>query len=96
MMGGPPRARGGGARPSRKERNRVLRRAGINSATRRFGVIRWFRTLTTWASKEAKDLVEGVPSKVKEEGVLQGRADKIKRSSKRLGPSVRNQLSQPH
>ena len=45
------------------------------------------RTITSLGLKEAKDLVEGVPSKVKE-GVSKEEAEKIKKELEEAGATV--------
>jgi large subunit ribosomal protein L7/L12 len=51
------------------------------------GVIKVVRTVTGLGLKEAKDLVEGVPSTVKE-GVSKGDAETIKKQLEEAGASV--------
>ena len=54
---------------------------------KKIGVIKVVRTITNLGLKEAKDLVEGVPSKVKE-GVSKEEADKIKKELEEAGATV--------
>ena len=54
---------------------------------KKIGVIKVVRTITSLGLKEAKDLVEGVPSKVKE-GVSKEDADKIKKELEEAGATV--------
>ncbi|MEX1223460.1 MAG: 50S ribosomal protein L7/L12 [Pirellulales bacterium] len=54
---------------------------------KKIGVIKVVRTLTGLGLKEAKDLVEGVPSKVKE-GVEKEEAEKVKKELEEAGATV--------
>ena len=54
---------------------------------KKIGVIKVVRTITNLGLKEAKDLVEGVPSKVKE-GVSKEEAAKIKKELEEAGATV--------
>jgi large subunit ribosomal protein L7/L12 len=54
---------------------------------KKIGVIKVVRTITSLGLKEAKDLVEGVPSKVKE-GVSKEEAEKIKKELEEAGATV--------
>jgi large subunit ribosomal protein L7/L12 len=54
---------------------------------KKIGVIKVVRTLTSLGLKEAKDLVEGVPSKVKE-GVSKEEAGKVKKELEDAGATV--------
>jgi large subunit ribosomal protein L7/L12 len=54
---------------------------------KKIGVIKVVRTITSLGLKEAKDLVEGVPSKVKE-GVSKEDAEKIKKELEEAGATV--------
>jgi large subunit ribosomal protein L7/L12 len=54
---------------------------------KKIGVIKVVRTITALGLKEAKDLVEGVPSKVKE-GVSKEEAEKIKKELEEAGATV--------
>ena len=54
---------------------------------KKIGVIKVVRTITNLGLKEAKDLVEGVPSKVKE-GVSKEEAEKIKKELEEAGATV--------
>jgi large subunit ribosomal protein L7/L12 len=54
---------------------------------KKLGVIKEIRAVTGLGLKEAKDLVEGVPSKVKE-GVSKEDADKIKKQLEEAGASI--------
>ena len=62
---------------------------------KKIGVIKVVRAVTSLGLKEAKDLVEGVPSKVKE-GVSKEDAEKVKKELEEAGATVRssNELSQ--
>jgi large subunit ribosomal protein L7/L12 len=54
---------------------------------KKIGVIKVVRAITSLGLKEAKDLVEGVPSKVKE-GVSKEEAEKIKKELEEAGATV--------
>ncbi len=54
---------------------------------KKIGVIKVVRAITGLGLKEAKDLVEGVPSKVKE-GVSKEDAEKIKKELEEAGATV--------
>ena len=54
---------------------------------KKIGVIKVVRAITNLGLKEAKDLVEGVPSKVKE-GVSKEEAEKIKKELEEAGATV--------
>jgi large subunit ribosomal protein L7/L12 len=84
MMAGP--ADGGGAAAPKEEQSEfdvVLEGFG----DKKIGVIKVVRTITNLGLKEAKDLVEGVPSKVKE-GVSKEDAAKIKKELEEAGATV--------
>ena len=57
------------------------------SGDKKIGVIKVVRSITSLGLKEAKDLVEGVPSKVKE-GVSKEEAEKIKKELEEAGATV--------
>jgi large subunit ribosomal protein L7/L12 len=84
MMAAPSGDGGGGAAKEEKtEFDVVLEGFG----DKKIGVIKVVRTLTNLGLKEAKDLVEGVPSKVKE-GVSKEEADKVKKELEEAGATV--------
>lgn len=79
---------GGGGAPAEAaaeptEFNVVLEAIGAN----KIGVIKVVRSVTSLGLKEAKDLVEGAPSKVKE-GVSKEEAAKIKKELEEAGATV--------
>jgi large subunit ribosomal protein L7/L12 len=79
-------APGGGAAAASEEKtefNVVLKTFGDNKV----GVIKVIRAITGLGLKEAKDLVEGVPSPVKE-GVSKADADSIKKQLEEAGATV--------
>jgi len=80
-----PAGDGGGAaeKEVQTEFNVVLEGFG----DKKIGVIKVVRTITNLGLKEAKDLVEGVPSKVKE-GVSKEEAEKIKKELEEAGATV--------
>ena len=84
MMAGP--AGGGGGAAAKEEKTEfdvVLEGFG----DKKIGVIKVVRTITSLGLKEAKDLVEGVPSKVKE-GVSKEDAEKLKKELEEAGATV--------
>ena len=84
MMAGP--AAGGGAAAAAEEQtefNVVMDSFGDN----KINVIKVVRSATGLGLKEAKDLVEGVPSKVKE-GVSKEEAEKLKKELEEAGAKV--------
>ena len=84
MMAGP--ADGGGAAAAKEEQTEftvVLEGFG----DQKIGVIKVVRAATGLGLKEAKDLVEGVPSKVKE-GVSKEDAAKLKKELEEAGATV--------
>jgi large subunit ribosomal protein L7/L12 len=85
MMAAPSGDGGGGgaAAEVQTEFNVILEGFG----DKKIGVIKVVRTITNLGLKEAKDLVEGVPSKVKE-GVSKEEAEKIKKELEEAGATV--------
>jgi large subunit ribosomal protein L7/L12 len=84
MMAAAPGGDGGGAAKEEKtEFDVVLEGFG----DKKIGVIKVVRTITNLGLKEAKDLVEGVPSKVKE-GASKEEAEKIKKELEEAGATV--------
>ncbi len=81
-----PAAGGGAAAPAAEEKTEfdiVMTSFGANKVN----VIKVVRAITGLGLKEAKDLVEGAPSTVKE-GVSKEDADKIKKDLEEAGASV--------
>jgi large subunit ribosomal protein L7/L12 len=85
VMMAAPSGEGGGAavKEEKTEFDVVLEGFG----DKKIGVIKVVRTITSLGLKEAKDLVEGVPSKVKE-GVSKEEAEKIKKELEEAGATV--------
>jgi large subunit ribosomal protein L7/L12 len=84
MMAGPAGDGGGAAAAAEKtEFDVVLEGFG----DKKIGVIKVVRQATGLGLKEAKDLVEGVPSKVKE-GLSKADADKLKAELEEAGATV--------
>ena len=85
MMAAPSGDGGGGgaAAEVQTEFNVILEGFG----DKKIGVIKVVRTITNLGLKEAKDQVEGVPSKVKE-GVSKEEAEKIKKELEEAGATV--------
>ena len=73
----------GGAGEEKSEFDIVLASAGAS----KINVIKEVRTITGLGLKEAKDLVEGAPTPVKE-GVSKDEADKIKEKLEEAGATV--------
>ncbi|HOM18253.1 MAG TPA: 50S ribosomal protein L7/L12 [Thermoguttaceae bacterium] len=80
QMGG---AGGAAEAEAKTEFDVILEKFGEN----KIGVIKVIRQITGLGLKEAKDLVEGVPSKVKE-GVSKEDAEKIKKQLEEAGATV--------
>ena len=85
VMMAAPAGDGGGAaaKEEQTEFNVVLESFG----DKKIGVIKEVRAITALGLKEAKDLVEGVPSKVKE-GIAKEDAEKIKAQLEAAGATV--------
>ena len=85
MVAGPVGATGGPAPAEAKTEFDVVLE-GFDAA-KKIGVIKVIRALTNLGLKEAKDLVEGAPSKVKE-GVSKEDAEKAKKELEEAGGKV--------
>jgi large subunit ribosomal protein L7/L12 len=85
VMMAAPAAGGAAAAPEAKTEFDVVLE-GFDAA-KKIGVIKVIRALTNLGLKEAKDLVEGAPSKVKE-GVSKEDADKAKKELEEAGGKV--------
>ena len=83
MMAGPAGGGGGEAAAEKTEFDVVMDSFGEN----KINVIKVVRSATGLGLKEAKDLVEGVPSKVKE-GVSKEDAEKLKKELEDAGAKV--------
>jgi len=83
MMAGPAGGGGGEAAAEKTEFDVVMDSFGDN----KINVIKVVRSATGLGLKEAKDLVEGVPSKVKE-GVSKEDAEKLKKELEDAGAKV--------
>src|SRR5580704_1851409 len=86
MMAAPGAGGGGGAAPAAEAKTEfdvVLEGFG----DKKIGVIKVVRAATGLGLKEAKDLVEGVPSKVKE-GLSKEEAEKLKKELEEAGATV--------
>ncbi len=85
IMMAAPSGEGGGAavKDEKTEFDVVLEAFG----DKKIGVIKVVRAITSLGLKEAKDLVEGVPSKVKE-AVSKEEAEKIKKELEEAGATV--------
>ena len=89
MMAAAPTAGGGGAAPAaapeeeKTEFDVVLKDFGAN----KINVIKAVREVTTLGLKEAKDLVESAPTKVKE-GIEKGEAESVKAKLVEAGATV--------
>ena len=84
MMARRPPAAAAAAAEAKTEFDVVL--DGFDAA-KKIGVIKVIRALTSLGLKEAKDLVEGAPSKVKE-GISKEDADKAKKELEEAGGKV--------
>jgi large subunit ribosomal protein L7/L12 len=85
MMAAPAGGGGAAAAPEAKTEFDVVLE-GFDAA-KKIGVIKVIRALTNLGLKEAKDLVEGAPSKVKE-GVSKEDAEKAKKELEEAGGKV--------
>ena len=83
MMAGPAAGGGAAVAEEQTEFNVVMDSFGEN----KINVIKVVRSATGLGLKEAKDLVEGVPSKVKE-GVSKEEAEKLKKELEDAGAKV--------
>jgi len=83
MMAGPAGGGGGEAAAEKTEFDVVMDSFGDN----KINVIKVVRSATGLGLKEAKDLVEGVPSKVKE-GISKEEAEKLKKELEDAGAKV--------
>ena len=84
MMAAPA---GGGAAPAAEAKTEFDVVLDGFDAAKKIGVIKVIRALTSLGLKEAKDLVEGSPSKVKE-GISKEDADKAKKELEEAGAKV--------
>jgi large subunit ribosomal protein L7/L12 len=83
VMAAPSGEGGGAVKEEKTEFDVVLEGFG----DKKIGVIKVVRAITNLGLKEAKDLVEGVPNKVKE-GVSKEEAEKIKKELEEAGATV--------
>lgn len=82
-----PAAAGGGAEAADAEEQTEFDVVMSGFGSNKVNVIKVVRTITGLGLKEAKDLVEGAPSSIKE-GVSKEEADKIKKDLEEAGASV--------
>ncbi len=80
-----PAAGGGDAAPAEEQTEFTVTLTGFGD--KKVGVIKTIRGITGLGLKEAKDLVEGVPSPVKE-GVSKDEAEKLKKELEEAGATV--------
>jgi large subunit ribosomal protein L7/L12 len=86
VMMAAPGGDGGGAAPAVEAQTEfTVMLEGFGD--KKIGVIKVIRSITALGLKEAKDLVEGVPSKVKE-GVSKEEAEKLKKELEEAGATV--------
>ena len=85
MMAAPGGEGGGGAAVKEEQTEFDVILEGFGD--KKIGVIKVVRSLTSLGLKEAKDLVEGVPSKVKE-GISKEDAAKVKKELEEAGATV--------
>jgi large subunit ribosomal protein L7/L12 len=85
MMAAPGGGDGGGAAAAAEQTEFTVMLEGFGD--QKIGVIKVVRGATGLGLKEAKDLVEGVPSKVKE-GVSKEEAEKLKKELEEAGATV--------
>ncbi len=84
MMAGPAAGDDGGAGPAEQTEFTVVL---TGFGDQKIGVIKAVRAITNLGLKEAKDLVEGVPSKIKE-GIEKEEAAKLKKELEDSGATV--------
>jgi large subunit ribosomal protein L7/L12 len=87
VMMAAPAGGGGGAAPAAEAKTEFDVVLEGFDAAKKIGVIKVIRALTNLGLKEAKDLVEGAPSKVKE-GISKEDADKAKKELEEAGAKV--------
>jgi large subunit ribosomal protein L7/L12 len=85
MMAAPGAGGGGAAAAPEAQTEFTVMLEGFGD--KKIGVIKVVRAITGLGLKEAKDLVEGVPSKVKE-GISKEDAEKIKKELVEAGATV--------
>lgn len=85
MMAGP--AAGGGGAAAKAEEQTEFTVNITNAGDKKIQVIKVVRELTSLGLKEAKDLVDGVPAKLKE-GVSKAEADAAKAKLEEVGATV--------
>ena len=85
MMAAGPGGGGGAAAPAEVQTEFSVVLEGFGD--KKIGVIKVVRAATALGLKEAKDLVEGVPSKVKE-GISKEDAEKLKKELEEAGATV--------
>jgi large subunit ribosomal protein L7/L12 len=85
MVAGPAGGDGGGAAAAAEKTEFDVVLEGFGD--KKIGVIKVVRQATGLGLKEAKDLVEGVPSKVKE-GLAKADAEKLKKELEEAGATV--------
>jgi len=82
-----PAGDGGGGAAAVKEEKTEFDVVLEGFGDKKLGVIKVIRTITNLPLKEAKDLVEGAPKKVKE-GISKEEAEKIKKELEEAGATV--------
>lgn len=87
MMAGPMPGAGAGAEAPKAEEKTEFDVVMESFGDKKLEVIKVIRTITGLGLKEAKDLVEGVPSKVKE-AVSKEDAEKIKKQLEEVGAKI--------
>jgi large subunit ribosomal protein L7/L12 len=87
MMAAGPGGAGGAPAEKAEEQTEFAVHMTAFAADKKIGVIKVVRAATGLGLKEAKDLVEGVPSKVKE-GVSKADAEKLKKELEEAGATV--------
>ena len=87
VMAGPIGGAGGGAAAAVEEKTEFDVVLESYDAAKKIGVIKVVRAATGLGLKEAKDLVEGVPSKVKE-GISKEDAEKLKKELEEAGAKI--------
>ncbi|MFZ5831316.1 MAG: 50S ribosomal protein L7/L12 [Planctomycetota bacterium] len=87
MMAAPMAAADAGAAAAKEEKTAFDVVIDSYADSKKIGVIKVVRAATSLGLKEAKDLVEGVPAKVKE-GIAKEEAEKLKKELEEAGATV--------
>ena len=87
VMMAPAASDAGAAAPAKEEKTEFDVIIESYEASKKIGIIKVVRAATSLGLKEAKDLVEGIPAKVKE-GLTKDDAEKLKKELEEAGAKV--------